>query len=96
MYTPLGNEFGFLDSLIAAVVSILIVFLVLVLIIAIASLFSKVIMIVDNKTNIKPRKENKLLEDDEDAVVATIVASMDFYRETNKHARLVKITREEE
>ena len=53
-------------------------------------------MIVDNKTNIKPRKENKLLEDDEDAVVATIVASMDFYRETNKHARLVKITREEE
>ena len=85
-----------MDSLIAAVVSILIVFLVLVLIITIASLFSKVIMIVDNKTNIKPRKENKLLEDDEDAVVATIVASMDFYRETNKHARLVKITREEE
>ncbi len=96
MYTPLGNEFGFLDSIITSVVSIIIVFLVLALIIAIASLFSKIIMKIDVKRNIKPRKENKILEEDEDAVVATIVASMDFYRETNKHARLVKITREEE
>ena len=53
MYTPLGNEFGFLDSIITAFVSILIVFLVLALIIAIASLFSKVIMIVDNKRNLE-------------------------------------------
>ena len=51
---------------------------------------------INKKTNINPRIENKLLDEDEDAIVATIVASMDYYRETKKHAKLVSITREEE
>lgn len=96
MYTPIGNEFGLLDSIIVAVIAIIIVFLVLSLIVAIASIFSKIIINIDKRKNIKPRIENKLLEEDEDAVVATIVASMDYYIETKKHARLVSITREEE
>lgn len=96
MYTPIGNEFGFIDSIVVAVISIVIVFLVLALIIAIASIFSKIIMNVNKRKFINPRIENKLLEEDEDAVVAAIVASMDYYKETKKHARIVSVTREEE
>ena len=96
MYTPIGEKFGLLDSVIVAGISIFIVFIVLIVIIAVASAFSKIIMLADYKKNINPRKENKLLEEDEDAVVATIVASIDYYRENKKDARLVSITREEE
>lgn len=96
MYTPIGESFGVLDSLVVAIISILIVFTVLTIIILITSIFSRVIIEINNKKNINPRMENKLLEEDEDAVVATIVASMDYYNETKKNARLVSITREEE
>ncbi len=96
MYTPIKGNFGLLDSLIISVISILIVFLVLITIIAIAGLFSKIIVSIDNKKKINPRIENKLLEEDEDAVAATIVASIDFYNETKKHAKLVSISRSKE
>ena len=96
MYTPVGENFGLIDSIIVAMISILIVFIVLILIIAIASLFSKIIISIDDKKNVNPRIENKLLNEDEDAVVATIVASIDYYNDTKKHARLVSITRDEE
>jgi len=96
MYIPIGNEFGFLDSIVVAIIAIIIVFLVLALIIVFASIFSKIIISGNKRKFINPRRENKLLEEDEDAVVATIVASMDYYKETKKHARLVSITREEE
>ena len=96
MYTPIGEKFEFLDSIIVASISILIVFVVLIVIILISSVFSKIIISINKKTNINPRIENKLLDEDEDAIVATIVASMDYYRETKKHAKLVSITREEE
>ena len=75
------------------IISILIVFIVLSLIIIVTSLFSKIIISIEKKKRINPKVENKLLDEDEDAVVATIVASMDFYNETKKHARLVSITR---
>ena len=96
MYTPIGDKFEFVDSLIVAIISILIVFAVLVVIISIASVFSKVLINLDNRNNIKPRKENKLLDEDEDAVAAVLVASIDYYNETKKHAKLVKITKEGE
>jgi len=96
MYTPIGEKFAFLDALIVAIIAILLVFLVLTLIILIASAFSKFIVMIENKKYIKPRIENKILEEDEDAVVATLVASIDYYRETKKNARVVSITREEE
>ena len=96
MYTPMNGSFGLLDSLIVALVAINIVFAVLTVIIAISGCFSKVVIKMNNKKNINPREENKLLEKDEDAVVATIVASMDYYNETKKNARLVSVTREEE
>lgn len=93
MYTPINETFGLMDALLVAGLSILIVFLVLIVIIAITSLFSKVIIKIDNKNNINPSDKNKILNEDEDAVAAVIVASMDFYNETKKHARVVSITR---
>lgn len=96
MYTPIGENFGIIDSLIVALIAVFIVFSVLTTIIFITGIFSRVIIEIDNKKNINPRIENKLLEEDEDAIVATIVASMDYYNETKKNARLVSITREEE
>lgn len=96
MYTPIGNEFELVDSLIVALIATIIVFLVLIFIIWISSIFSKIIVSINSKKYINPRLENKILEEDEDAVVATIVASMDYYRETKKNARLVSIRCEEE
>ena len=36
-------------------------------------------------TNILPRDENKILSEDENAVVAALVATMEFYRETGSN-----------
>lgn len=96
MYTPIGEKFGFLDSLVVAIIAITLVFLVLTLIILISGAFSKMIINIENKKYIKPRIENKILEEDEDAVVATIVASIDYYKETKKNARVVSVVKEEE
>ena len=96
MYTPLNGEFGFLDSILVTLISILIVFLVLITIIVITSLFSKIIVMIKSKKDINPRIENKILDEDEDAVAAAVVASIDFYNETKKHGRLVSITRTKE
>ncbi len=96
--TPLYPVEGFniIDALIVAFIAILIVFLVLVVIIAVASLFSKIIKEIDYRKNINPRPENSLLNEDEDAVVAVMVATIDYHRENKVDARLVKITRIEE
>ena len=51
---------------------------------------------IDAKTNILPREENKILSEDENAVVAALVASMEFYRETGKEVRIVSIKRIED
>ena len=96
MYSPVGNKFGLLDSFIVAIISVFIVFAVLIVIIAITSGFSKIIVAINKRKKINPKIENKILDEDEDAVVATIVASIDYYRETKKNARLVSITRDKE
>lgn len=96
MYKPIGESFSVLDSIIVALISILIVFIVLIVIIAVAGAFSRILMAIDYRNKINPRIENKLIEEDEDAAVAVIVASIDYYNETKKDARLVSVTREEE
>ena len=96
MYTPINGSFGFLDAIVVALVSISIVFLVLAVSISVASIFSKILMNISYRNKINPRIENKLLEEDGDAQVAVIVASIDYYNETKKDARLVSITRSEE
>ena len=96
MYTPMRESFGIIDSLLVTLIAVIIVFAVLTVIILVTSVSSKVIGIMDRKSNINPRKENSILKDDEDAVVASLVATIDFYKETKQNARLVSIKKIEE
>lgn len=97
MYQPInGVEFNLLDAFIVSLIAIILVFLVLTVIIFVASIFSTILIKVDNKKNINPRPENAILSEDEDAVVALLVATIDYKKETKKDARLVKISRIDE
>ena len=84
------------EALLVALVAILIVFLVLGIIIFITWAMQKGMEKVDAATNILPREENKILNEDPNAVVAALVATMVFYRETGKDVRIVSIKRIEE
>ena len=84
------------EAILVAIIAIFIVFLVLGIIIFITWLFQKGMEKIDAKTNILPREENKILSEDENAVVAALVASMEFYRETGKEVRIVSIKRIED
>ena len=84
------------EAILVAVVAILIVFLVLSIIIFITWLFQKGMEKIDARTNILPKEENKILSEDENAVVAALVATMEFYRETGKDVRIVSIKRIED
>ena len=84
------------EALLVAVIAIFIVFLVLAIIIFITWSMQKGMEKIDASTNILPRDENKILSEDENAVVAALVASMEFYRETGKKVRIVSIKRIED
>ena len=84
------------QALLIAVIAILIVFLVLSVIIFVTWVMQKSMEKIDAKTNILPREENKILSEDENAVVAALVAVMEFYRETGKEVRIVSIKRIED
>ena len=87
---------GVLDALLIALIAIIIVFLTLVIVIVTTGLFQKGTDFVTSKTAIKPRKENEIVNKDPDAVVAVLVASIEFHRETGKGSRIVSITRIQE
>lgn len=87
---------GVSDALLISLIAILVVFAVLAFIIVITGLIEMVTTVVLSKTSIMPRKENRILEEDDDAVVAVLVATIDFYNETGKEARVNSITRWEE
>lgn len=82
-----------LEVLLVSVICIVIVFLILSLIIGVCSLSSKGVELTMKRTHIMPKEENKLLEEDEDAVVASLVATIEFNKETGKNARLKSIKR---
>ena len=90
------DAIGIPEALLISIVAILIVFAVLILIILITFLVEKLTSTVLAKTTIQPRKENEILSHDEDAVVAVLVATIDFYKETGKEARVNSITLLEE
>ena len=90
------ENIGVGDAFLIALIAIVIVFLVLTIIIFVTWLFQKGIEKVEAMTNILPREENKILQNDEDAVVAVLVATMDFHKEFKKDARVVSIKRIEE
>ena len=84
------------NALLIAIIAIFIVFLVLSIIIFVTFLLQKSMEKINAKTNILPKEENKILSEDENAVVASLVAVMEFYRETGKDVRIVSIKRIEE
>lgn len=96
VYPNRFENFTIVDSLIVAAIAILVVFVILIVIILVCAGFQKGIEKVEVATEIKPRPENKLLEEDEDAVAAALVATIDFNKETGKDARLVSIEKIEE
>lgn len=85
------SNFTIVDALLVSLVAILIVFSVLVTIILISSLINLGIEKATEPLEIRPRPENKLLNEDEDAVVACLVASIEFQKEFKKDSRLVSI-----
>ena len=84
------------EAFLIALVAILIVFMVLAIIIFVTWSMQKGMEKIEAKTNIMPREENKILSEDENAVVAALVASIEFYRETGKEPRIVSIKRIED
>ena len=84
------------NALFIAVIAIFIVFLVLSIIILFTYLLQKSMEKINAKTNILPKEENKILAEDENAVIASLVATMEFYRETGKDVRIVSIKRIED
>ena len=84
------------EAFLIAAVAILIVFLVLIVIIFVTWAMQKGMEKVDAATNILPREENKILSEDPNAVVAALVATMEFYRETGKDVRVVSVKRIED
>lgn len=87
---------GIGEALLISLIAIIIVFLVLTFIISITHLFQKGLEVVDRHTTISPKEENKILNEDEDAVVAVSTATIDFYKETGKEASVKSITRIED
>lgn len=90
------ENFSVVDSLIVALVAILLVFLVLTIIILVTSSIQKGMEMVEARTKILPRKENQILDDDPDAAVAALVAVIDFHKETGKDAEIVSIKKMED
>ena len=90
------TNIGVPEALLISIIAILIVFAVLAIIIFVSFLFQKGLEVVQKKTTIMPRKENEILNSDEDAVVAVLVATIDYHKETGKDARVISIKRIED
>lgn len=91
-----GSDVDTGQAFLIALIAMAIVFLTLIIIILATWLIQKGYTVVLKKTTISPRPENKILEEDEDAVVAALAATIDFHREFGKDARIVSITRTED
>ena len=90
------EDFNVLDSLVVSLIAIVIVFFVLFLLIVITGLVNKGAEKITGLTNINAREENKILDEDPDAAVAVLVATIDFNKETGKDAKVVSVTRIED
>ena len=90
------TDFSVADALVVALVAILLVFLVLTIIILVTSAIQKGMETVEAKTKILPKKENQILDEDEDAAVAALVAVIDFHKETGKNAEIMSIKKLED
>ena len=86
--TFLDPNIGVPESLLVSLLAILIVFGVLALIIGATSGIQAINDKINYATKINPSPENKILEEDKDAVVATLVATIDYQREFNTDVKV--------
>ena len=86
--TFLDPNIGVPESLLFSLLAILIVFGVLALIIGATSGIQAINDKINYATKINPSPENKILEEDKDAVVATLVATIDYQREFNTDVKV--------
>ena len=93
---PNVENFQITDALIIALIAILIVFVVLTVIILVTTGIQKGMEGVEARTKILPKKENKILDEDNDAVVAALVAVIEFHKETGKDAEIISIKKVED
>lgn len=90
------DNFTVVDALVITLISILLVFVVLIIIIIITHGINFGVNKAVATNNILPKEENKLLNEDPDAIVASLVATIDFNKETGKNAKLVSIQKIDE
>lgn len=90
------GDFTVVDSLLVSLIAILLVFMVLVVIIVITHLIKISTEKIDGLNHINAKEANKLLNEDQDAVVAALTATIDFHKETGKNAELISIERIDE
>lgn len=90
------ENFDVVDALVVSLIAIVIVFFVLALLIFISWTIQKGMEKVDSLVHVCPREENKILADDPDAVVAVLVATIDFHKEFGKDANVVSVTKMED
>ena len=86
--TFLDPDIGVPESLLVSLLAILIVFGVLALIIGATTGIQAINDKINYATKINPSPENKILEEDKDAVVATLVATIDYQREFNTDVKV--------
>ena len=91
-----SESVGIGDAFAISLIAILIVFLVLIIIILATSLVEKGSKFLLSKTTIMPKRENEILERDDDAVVAVLVATIEFHKQTGKSPRVKSITKVED
>ena len=90
------SNFNLMDALVVSISAIAVVFLVLILIIFISWLFQKGLETINASTKILPEPQNKILDEDEDAVAAVMAAIIDFNKQTGKDVRIVSVTKVED
>ena len=90
------SNFSLIDSLVVSLTAIAVVFLVLILVIFISWLFQRGLETINAYTKILPEPQNKILDEDEDAVAATLAAIIDFNKQTGKDVRVVSVTKVED
>ena len=89
-------NFNTLDALLVSLLAIVIVFAVLALIIGATTGVQAINDKINCVTKINPAEENKILEEDKDAVIATLVATIDYQREFNTDVQVLSVEKIDE
>ena len=84
------------EALLVSLIAIVIVFLVLALLIFFCYIINLGTEKVIGSTKILPKEENKILDEDPDAVAAVLAATIDFHKETGKNPEVKSVKRIED